>query len=101
MDKSDFNPDSRYTITWRNAAGKVQAGQIYVYRVYDKFLVARMASEAGLLRRIGYDEVAKIVQQTAVLPEQRLALPAALLDEKMWRDRVTMEHYASSPAVGK
>jgi hypothetical protein len=31
----------------------------------------------------------------------RLAVPAALLDEKHWRDRTVLEHYSSSPALGK
>jgi hypothetical protein len=101
MEKEDFKPDTRYTISWRNPAGKVQPAQIYVYRAHAKFMVARMTSEAGVLRRIGYDEVLRVAKESPVEPAARLALPAALLDEKFWRDRVTLEHYASSPAAGK
>lgn len=35
MDKNDFNPDTRYTITWRDPDGKVQPANIYVYRVFS------------------------------------------------------------------
>ncbi len=101
MEKQDFKPDTRYTISWRNPAGKVLPAQIYVYRAHDNFMVARMTSEAGVLRRIGYDEVLRVAKESPVEPAARLGLPAALLDEKFWRDRVTLDHYASSPATGK
>jgi hypothetical protein len=101
MEKQDFKPDTRYTISWRNPAGKVLPAQIYVYRAHDNFMVARMTSEAGVLRRIGYDEVLRVAKESPVEPVARLGLPAALLDEKFWRDRVTLDHYASSPATGK
>jgi hypothetical protein len=40
MDKTDFHPDTRYTITWRDAAGNVRPVTIYVYRVYDASVMA-------------------------------------------------------------
>lgn len=101
MEKQDFKPDTRYTISWRNPAGKVQPAQIYVYRTHASFMVARMTSEAGVLRRIGYDEILRVAKESPVEPGSRLSLPAALVDEKFWRDRVTLEHYASSAALGK
>jgi hypothetical protein len=53
------------------------------------------------LRKIGYGEVLKMVSAEPVPPGKRRAVPAALLDEKTWRDRTTMAHYSSSPALGK
>lgn len=101
MDKSDFHPDTRYTITWRDPAGNVRPATIYVYRVYDAFLIARPTGGDALLRKITYPEVVKIVASQPVAPSERYMVPAALLDEKNWRDRSVMAHYASSPALGK
>ncbi|MDA8110434.1 MAG: hypothetical protein M0015_17710 [Betaproteobacteria bacterium] len=101
MDKTAFKPDTRYTLALRDAGGKARPANVYVYRVYDKFLIARATSGDGLVRKIGYDEVEKIVAEHAVAPEERYFLPAAVLDEKNWRDRTEMQVYASSPARGK
>lgn len=101
MDKNDFKPDTRYTITWQTADGRAQPANIYVYRVYDGFLVARLTGADGLLRKIAYPEILKIVSVKAVEPARRYAVPAPLLDEKTWRDRVVMAHYSSSPRLGK
>ncbi len=101
MDKNDFKPDTRYTIAWRDPDGKVQPANIYVYRVFDSFLVARLTGADGLLRKITYPEILKIVLAKEVEPNQRYAVPGPLLDEKTWRDRVVMAHYSSSPRLGK
>ncbi len=101
MDKNDFKPDTRYTITWQAPDGKVQPANIYVYRVYDAFMVTRLTGADGLLRKITYPEILKIVAAKAIEPNQRYAVPAPLLDEKTWRDRAVMEHYSSSPRLGK
>ena len=52
MDKSDFKPDTRCTITWQAPDGRVQPANIYIYRVYEHFLVARLTGANGLLRKI-------------------------------------------------
>ncbi|MFN7086426.1 MAG: hypothetical protein ACK4N4_07345 [Burkholderiales bacterium] len=101
MDKTDFKADTRYTITWRTPEGKVRPANIYVYRVFDDFLVARLSGGDGLLRKITYPEILKIVAMQEVAPNQRYRVPPALLDEKTWRDRVVMAHYSSSPQLGK
>ena len=101
MDKTDFKPDTRCTITWRTPDGRVQPANIYVYRVFDDFLVARLIGGDGLLRKITYPEILKVVATQEVAPSQRYRVPPALLDEKTWRDRVVMEHYSSSPLLGK
>jgi hypothetical protein len=101
MDKQDFKPDTRYTLACRDAQGRVRPLNAYVYRVYDKFMVARDAGASGLVCKIGYDEVERIVKETAVAPAERFFLPAGVLDEKSWGDRSVMQHYASAPGRGK
>ena len=101
MDKSNFSTDTRYTLTLRDAQGKSRAANVYVYRVYDTFLVARATSGDGLLRKIPYASVERVVDTKPVVPQDRYALPAALLDEKNWRDKSEMQVYASSAARGK
>jgi hypothetical protein len=101
MDKAGFKADTRYTLTWKDAAGRERPLNVYVYRVYEKFMVVRETSGPGLVRKIAFDDVVKIVKESAVPSEARYFLPAAVLDEKNWCDRAVMQHYASSPGLGK
>ena len=101
MDKAAFKPDTRYTLTLRRADGKPEAANLYVYRVYEQFMVARTTSGDGLLRKVPYADVIKLVDEIPVAPEKRYLLPNALLDEKNWKDKTEMAVYASSPALGK
>jgi len=100
-DKSLFKPDTRYTITLRMANNTVSPADIYVFRAYDKFLVARLAGADGLLRRIDYAQIERVVRTTEVVTADRYQVPAALLDEKSWVSREVMQHYASSSSKGK
>jgi len=101
MDKSKFSADTRYTLTLRDAQGRSRAANVYVYRVYETFVVARATSGDGLLRKISYSDVERIVDARPVAADDRYALPAALLDEKNWRDKNEMQVYSSSAARGK
>lgn len=101
MDKNSFKPDTRYTITWRDPQGALRPANLYVYRVYDQFLIARMTNGDGLLRKIAYGDVTKIVREQPVSPQDHFFIPAAVLEEKEWRDRSVMERYSSSPNLGK
>lgn len=101
MDRNDFQPDTRYTITWRDATGRARPATIYVYRVYDQFMIARPTGDDALLRKIAYPEVLRIVSTQPVAPPDRYAVPAAMLDESNWRERTVMAHYSTSPARGK
>ena len=74
---------------------------IYVYRTHDAFMIVRAGGTDGALRKLGYAEVLKTVSAEPVPPAKRRTVPAALLDEKTWRDRTTMAHYSSSPTLGK
>jgi len=101
VDKSHFKPDTRYTLALRDAAGKSRPANIYVYRVYAHFMVARDTSGDGLVRKVAYEAVDRIVDETPVAPDERYFLPAAMVDEKNWKDRSVMQHYASAPGRGK
>ena len=101
MDKSAFRPDTRYTLTLKDAAGRPRPANLYVYRVYDTFMVARATSGEGLLRKVAYDDVLKVVDTSEVERERRYFLPAALLDEKNWKDKTEMAVYSSAPGLGK
>lgn len=101
MDKKDFQPDTRYTITWQDPEGRVQAANIYVFRVHDEFMITRLTGADGVLRKIRFPEVLKIVKEEPVAPQARLFVPAALLDAKVWRDRMVMQHTGGSPQRGK
>lgn len=101
MKKEDFKPHTRYTVTWRDTHGKLRPANLYVYRLYDDFLVARLTQNDGLLRKFSYDEIVKIVKATPVREADRFVLPDALLKEKVWATRTKMEQYATSPHIGK
>lgn len=101
MDKSNFQPDTRYTLVLRDAGGNVRPCTVYVFRMYDAFMIARPAGGDALLRKIAYSDVVRIVAAHPVAPHERYMVPAALLEEKIWRDRDVMSHYATSPARGK
>lgn len=101
MDKSSFRPHTRYTLTWQDAEGKLRPINIYVYQLYDKFMIARMTEKDGLLYKIAYDDIIKIVHERAVEKEDQFYIPAAVLDEKAWQDRSVMQRYSTSPAAGK
>lgn len=101
MDKSNFKENTRYTITWRAPDGKLRPANIYVYKMFDNAMIARMTDKSGLLHKIPYDDVIKIVKEQAVDKENQFVIPAAVLEEKVWKDRSVMERYSSSPHMGK
>jgi hypothetical protein len=101
MDKTSFKTDTRYVLTVYDAKRAPRPANVYVYRVYDKFMLARSTGGDGLLRKIVYEDVERIVEQAEVPLRERFALPAGMLDEKSWSDRSEMQLYASSPARGK
>lgn len=101
MLKEDFNENYRYTITLRNSEGKLCPANIYVYKLFNTAMIARMTDKGGLLHKIAFDDVMKIVKHHAVDKEDQYSIPAAVLDEKIWKDRTVMERYSSSPHMGK
>lgn len=101
MEKKDFSPDTRYTITLRDASGRLRPANIYVFRLYDDFMIARATDKDGLLRKIKYMDVTKIVKTIQVPKESRFSVADAILAEKAWVERTQMERYSSSPGAGK
>ncbi|MCW5576084.1 MAG: hypothetical protein KIT13_08310 [Burkholderiales bacterium] len=101
MDKSDFQAHTRYTVTWQRPGGRAVPASFYVHRTHNSGMIVRFSGADAALRKIAYAEVLRIVTAEAVPPEQQRSIPAALLDEKTWRDRSEMMHYASSPSRGK
>ena len=101
VDKSSFKENTRYTITWRTPDGKMRPANIYVYKMFEASMIARMTDSGGLLHKIAYVDVLKIVKEKAVDKEDQFSIPSAVLDEKVWKDRSVMERYSSSPHMGK
>ncbi len=101
MKKDDFKPDTRYTVAWRDYDGKVRPANLYVYRLYDAFMIARKTDHSGFLYKIGYDQILRIVKEIPVSKELQFRIPDAVLKESSWTDRTVMERYSSSPALGK
>lgn len=101
MKKDDFIPHARYTVAMRTDDGKIHPANFYVFRLYDDFMIARMTDNGGLLYKVKYDSVEKIVRYKEVPPEDRFYIPEAVLKENVWRDRVKMERYSTSPHMGK
>ena len=101
MDKTNFQAHTRYTIAWQQAGGRVIPATIYVYRTHDAYMIVRLTGADGALHNICYPEVTRIVATETVAPEHCRSVPAAMLDEKTWRDRTVMAHYSSSADLGK
>lgn len=101
MDKSDFKEFAEYQVTMRDENGKMRPANIYVYRLYDDFMIARRTNQTGLLCKIAYDDVVRIVRTLKTEDKPRFMLPEAVLAKKNWEDRTCMQAYASSPALGK
>ncbi len=101
MKKEDFAPHTRYAVTWRDPQGKLRPANIYPYRLYDRFMVARMTDQSGMLRKFAYEDIVKIVKITPVTKENQFYIPDAVLSESTWANRTSMERYSSSPHMGK
>lgn len=101
MKKEDFEVHTRYTVTLRDDRGRLRPANFYVFRLYDGFMIARATDQEGLLYKIAYDAVEKIVKHKAVPAEDQFYIPEAVLKENVWRDRNKMERYSTSPHMGK
>ncbi|HET9121972.1 MAG TPA: hypothetical protein VFN52_00585 [Acidiferrobacteraceae bacterium] len=101
MKKDDFKTHTRYTVTLRDAQGRLKPANLYVYRLYDAFMIARRTDQNGLLCKIAYEDVLKIVRTQAVQPEDQFYIPDAVLKEATWAQRTTMDRYSTSPHMGK
>ncbi len=101
MTKDNFAPHTRYTVTWRDLQGRLRPANIYVYCLYDTFMIARMTDQSGLLCKIAYGDIIKIVKTLQVAKEDQFYIPDAVLRESTWAGRSSMQRYSSSPHMGK
>ena len=101
MDRSEFKENTRITVTYKDSKGKLRPGNFYVYKLFDDFMVVRRTDNDGLFRKMPYGDVVKIVKSKAADKAHLFYVPDELLEEKMWKDRDTMFHYASAPGRGK
>ena len=99
--KQDFSEGTRYALTVRDADGRQRPANVYVFRLHDDFMVVRNTAGDGLLRKLGYDEVQRIVSATPAAPSEQLSVPDAMLQATFWKDRQSCAAYGSSPARGK
>jgi hypothetical protein len=100
VEKSEFTPQMQYTATLQPEGGPPRAENFYVFRTFEQFMIVRLNAD-GKLHRLRYADVARIVSARSVSPAQRYHVPAALLEEPLWKSRSTMDHYSSTPRSGK
>ena len=101
MNKSDFTQDKRYTVTLKDENGKLRPANMYVMRMHEDGMVVRMTDKDGRLTKIKYENVIKVVKESSVSEQDKFYIPDAVLAESNWKDRTQLNHYSSSPHMGK
>jgi len=101
LEKNDFAEGMRYAATLKDANGKLRPANFFVYKLFDDFMIARMTDKAGLVHKIAYADVVKIVKTIKVASPKHFMLPDQLLNPKIWATRTTMQAYGSAPGLGK
>jgi len=101
MNRNDFKEHSRITVTWRDKEGKLRPGNFYVYALLKDAMIVRATDKDGLLRKLPYSDVLRIVKAKEVPPQDRYLIPEEVLKEANWKDRDVMMRYSSSPHRGK
>jgi hypothetical protein len=101
LNKSKFQENTRYAITLKDESGRLRPANVYVYKLHDDFMVVRFTDKSGMLHKVPYGDVTKIVKTTEVEPDARFMVPDVLLSAKTWQSRTSMQAYSSSPRVGK
>ncbi|WP_018862503.1 MULTISPECIES: hypothetical protein [unclassified Thioalkalivibrio] len=103
MDKSEFQVDGHYAVTMKDENGKLRPANIYVHDMQDGYMIVRRTSggDVGLLFKLKYDDVVKIVRTHKVLDRKKFMVPEAMLKPKLWETRDSMRTYSSAPGLGK
>ncbi|ANB01226.1 hypothetical protein [Ectothiorhodospira sp. BSL-9] len=104
MDKKAFAVDTQYAVTLRDATGRLRPANLYVHQLFDQDMIARRTdggAQSGLLFKIPYKDVARVVRTVPVSDKKRFMLPEAMLKPKLWENRSSMAAYSSSPGLGK
>jgi hypothetical protein len=100
MEKKDFKEHTRCTLT-ANINGKLRPANVYILKLHSDGMVVRLTDKEGILRKIAYEDVAKIVDCKDVPKQNHYATPDIMLTEQNWKGRSEIQHYASSPHMGK
>ena len=101
MDRNDFQEDTRVTATYKDDKGKLRPGNFYIHKLFDEFMIVRSTDSDGLLHKMNYDQVIKVIKSKAVDREHLYYVPEDMLQKHVWQDRDTLFHYASGPGRGK
>ena len=101
MNKRNFQENTRYAIALKDENDRMRPANIYVYKLHDDFMIVRFTDKSGMLHKVPYGDVTKIVKTIEVAPEARFMVPDILLSAKTWQSRTSMQAYSSSPRVGK
>lgn len=103
MEKEAFERNGHYSVTLRQADGRLQPANLYVHLLTDDYMIARHTSgkDVGTLVKLGYDAIIKIVKTHPVLDKKQFMIPEALLKPKVWETRDSMQVYSSAPGLGK
>jgi hypothetical protein len=103
VDKNAFKKDGHYAVTLRTAEGRLRPANLYVHRIEEGYMLARHTSgpDLGLLVKLRYDDVVKIVRTHPVLDGKRFMIPEAMLKPQLWESRDSMRAYSSNPGLGK
>jgi hypothetical protein len=101
MKKEDFYQDHRYTLTYTDSEDKLRPVSVYVLALHEDAMIVRLTEKEGILRKIPYDTVRKIVKSQAVSEQNRYYVPDAILAATHWGDKNEIQHYASAPNMGK
>ena len=98
---SDFNQDTRYTLTAKDENGKLRPMNVYVMRLHKDGMIVRMTDKDAGLVKLPYEDVVKIVAKKEIPEQNRYYIPDAVLAENNWKGRRSLQHYSSSPHMGK
>ncbi|MEY2334722.1 hypothetical protein [Acidithiobacillus ferrianus] len=101
MIRDDFKEHSRITVTWKDKDGKLRPGNFYVYTLLKDAMIVRATDKDGLLRKLSFSDVLRVVKFQDVAPQDRYMIPSEILKEANWKDREVMMRYSSSPHHGK
>ncbi len=101
MTKTDFETHVRYTVTLSDAEQKLRPANIYVLKLHSDGMVVRMTEREGLLRNLKFEDVVRIVKSKPVPKNEHYSTPEAMLEEKNWKNRTEISHYATAPNAGK
>jgi len=100
VEKTEFHENMRYTLTVKDE-NKLRPLNVYIMKLHNDGMIVRLTEKEGILKKILYENVFKIVKSQEVPKQDRFFVPEAVLSEKNWKDRNEIQHYSSAPHMGK